>query len=238
MYLKLSFSYILTFLLLLIVMLELHEIVHILAGRWLCGCWGTRDFNVWSLCSGCEGSAWSWWPTLAGPLFSFALMWVGMFWLSSANPARKAFGFALIFSNIPFGRISTVMMGGGDEMVVTRHFLKDHWSRLSMILLCSAILLALGLPPIIKAYRTLTNKRRGLWIAGFLTLPLLFLLLYVLTFLNSILNKGFLSTPWIMGTPLLITLHTALAFILLLLLRKRLYFLPGSRSTPSMQEIV
>ncbi len=122
------------------------------------------------------------------------------------------------------------MMGGGDEMVVTKNFLAGQWGRTPMIILCSFIVIALGVPPIVKAYETLTNKRKGLYIAGFLTLPLLFLLLYVLTFLNGLLTKELLATPWVMGTPLFITLHTAAALILLLLLRKNLLSFNAAKS--------
>lgn len=220
--LKLSFPYIITFLLLVIIMLELHEITHITVGRIICGCWGTRDFNVWRLCDSCDTNKLAWLATIAGPLFSFALMWAGWCLLKSSKTEKKAVGFALVFANIPFGRITTVMMGGGDEMVVTRHFLQPLLGRTAMILICTTILLLAGVPPVVRAYKTIDNKFRWLYIVAFLTLPLVLILLYVLTFLNRLLLMGVLSTPFIMGTPLLITLHTAVAVILLLTLRKNL----------------
>ncbi|GAB4021719.1 hypothetical protein GCM10028808_67450 [Spirosoma migulaei] len=149
-------------------------------------------------------------------------MWLGMGWLKSTNPDRKALGFSLIFANIPFGRISTVMMGGGDEMVVTRQLLKQDFSRTQLILICSALVLLIVIPPVYKAWQVLTNRRAWLYLIGFLTLPLLFLLVYVLTGLNSLLTMGFLATPWIMGTPVFITLHTAIALAVLIFLRKNL----------------
>ena len=224
MHLRLSLSTIITFLLLLIVMMEFHEMVHISVGRIICGCWGPRDFNVWSLCDTCRDTRPLWWlSTFSGPMFSFAMMWLGMFWLYSSDLKMKALGFSFIFSNIPFGRITTVMMGGGDEMMVIRNFMKDDFSRTSMIAICSALVLAITLPPIIKAYKSLTNKHAWIYIIAFLTLPLLFLLTYTLTGLNTLLKNGFLSTAWIMGTPLLITLHTLIAFVLLMLFRKNLF---------------
>lgn len=224
MQLRLSFSYIITFLLLTIVMLELHEIVHITVGRLICGCWGHRDFNVWELCEGCgNAQSLSWLATLAGPLFSFSMMWIGMGLLNSVNLKKRALGFSLIFANIPFGRVSEAMKGAGDEMVVTRYLLKDDFSSTQMIVLCSIILLMFALPPIISAFNMITNKRRWLYLVLFLTLPLIFLLMYVLTGLNSLLNSGFLSAYWIMGTPLLITLHTLLAIVLLIVLFRNLF---------------
>jgi hypothetical protein len=225
MHIKLSFSSVIAFLLLTIVMFELHETAHIVVGRIICGCWGIRDFNVWALCNECDKSHPLYWiATLAGPVFSFVLMWVGMHWLSSSNLSTKAIGFSFIFANIPFGRISEVFKGAGDEMVVTRHLLKSYFSPTQMIFVCSGFVLALGLPPIIKAFNSLNNKRSWLYVAGFLTLPIAFILLYILIGMNSLLTNGFLSTIGIMGTPLLITIHTAIATVVLLLIRKNLYF--------------
>ena len=224
--LRLTLRYLLAFILLLLVMMEMHEIVHISVGWMICGCWGPRDFNVWELCDACEKSeTLGWIATMAGPLFSFALMWLGMFWLSSVNSKKVAVGFSLIFSNIPFGRITTVMMGGGDEMVVVRHFMAADFSRIQMICGGTLIVLALGVPPIVKAFRIIQNKRAWIYIVGFLTLPLLFLLVYTLIGLNTLLVSGFLASPWIMGTPVLITLHTSIALIFLITFRRNLYSL-------------
>lgn len=221
---NISFAYVIAFLLLLIVMMEMHEVVHITVGRWICGCWGPRDFNVWSLCEGCEEEhAMAWLATLAGPLFSFAMMWLGMYMLRTGDRLLAAWGFAFIFTNIPFGRITTVMMGGGDEMVVVRHFLHAQMSRTQMIVVGTLLVLLLGVPPIVQAYRFLTQPRAWLYILGFLTLPLAFLLAYTLTGLNTLLSHGVLAQTWIMGTPLLITLHTLLAALLFYPLRKHLF---------------
>ncbi|GAB4045777.1 hypothetical protein [Spirosoma litoris] len=221
--LNFSFSYLLAFLLLVIVMLELHESVHIIVGRIICGCWGPRDFNVWSLCTGCANSHPLWWvATLAGPLVSFGLMWWGMLWLDAKESTKSSLGFSLIFANIPFGRLSTVMLGGGDEMVVTRQLLKHHFTPTQQLFICSILVLGIVATPVFKAYRVITNPGAWLYIVGFLTLPLLFMLLYVLTGLNALLNAGFLATPWLMGTPVLITLHTGIALLSLLWLRKAL----------------
>jgi hypothetical protein len=223
---KISTRYAISFLLLLIVMMELHEILHITTGKILCGCWGPRDFNVWALCEGCKETQPLWWiATAAGPLFSFALMWLGMVWLGSDNPNMKALGFSFIFSNIPFGRMTTVMMGGGDEMVVVRNFMGEGFTRTEKIIVGSIMVMLLGAPPIVMAWREIQNRNRWLIFLGFLTAPLLFLLLYTLNGLNAILEAGFLAEDWIMGTPLLITLHTALAAILLVLSWKNLHLL-------------
>lgn len=215
-------AYTVSFLLLLIVMMELHELAHITVGRWLCGCWGPRDFNVWNLCDGCESSQpYAWIATFTGPFFSFVIMYFGMMGLRSMDPIRKSIAFSLIFANIPFGRITTVMMGGGDEMVVLRSLLPS-FDRTSQIWIGSALLLIIGVPPIYKAYMAVSNRRSWLYILGFMTVPLAFLLVYTLIGLNSLLKSGFMSEPWILGTPLLITLHTAIAVAWLLVVWKKL----------------
>jgi hypothetical protein len=191
------------FVALLFCLSEAHELVHTGLGRLLCGCWGTRDFNVWSLCAACahqplQNLA----ATLSGPLFSFALMWVG-YWLMAPgrSGAQWSLGFALVFATIPFARIlGAVFMGGNDEVYALSKVMPYYpaWA-----LGGAAVLLATG-PPLVRAYATL-HPRGRLWVfLGF------FLFLVVLGALNSLLANGFLATYWILGSPLLVTAWTAL----------------------------
>ncbi|MEO7522699.1 MAG: hypothetical protein ABIT58_01320 [Ferruginibacter sp.] len=220
---KLSPATIFAFLLFTIVMLEMHEMVHIIIGRMICGCWGTRDFNTWHLCEGCgELHSFAWLATLAGPLFSFAMMWLGMLLLYSSDVPKKSIGFCLVFANIPFGRITQVMKGAGDEMVVARQLLKQSFDNNQITFICSVIVAIIVLPPVVKAFSVLSNRRRWFYLICVLTLPLLFILLYILVGMNSLLNNGFLSSSWIMGTPLFITLHTCIAITLLVVFRKNI----------------
>jgi hypothetical protein len=231
MHIKLSISYIISFLLLTVVLLEQHEIVHILVGRFICACWGVRDFNGWSICDECDKvHLISWMATLAGPLFSFGIMWMGMFRISSPNSNNKAIGFSLIFANIPFGRICEAMKGADDEMVVTRHLLRNNFSFSQMILICPGFVLIPGLPPIIKAFRVLINNYSWLYIPGFLTLPIAFILIYILIGMNSLLSNRFLSNIGIIGTPLLITIHTTIAIAMLIFLYKKLFLLNQTKN--------
>jgi len=46
-------------------------------------------------------------------------MWLGGWWMAkSSNHKKKLLGFSLLFSNLPFARIFTALVGGGDEKVV------------------------------------------------------------------------------------------------------------------------
>ena len=122
--LKLTFHYVLTFLALTFVMHEAHEIVHTSIGRIICGCWGQRDFNVWGLCDSCETNPYGILSTLAGPIFTFIMIWYGSSLLDKNNN-QKVFGFSLIFANMPFARIFNLMIGGGDEVVVVNSLINN-----------------------------------------------------------------------------------------------------------------
>ena len=124
--LKLTAIYVLTFLALTFLMHEVHEIAHTTVGRIICGCWGQRDFNVWGVCDTCN-SPLAIVATLAGPLFTFLMIWYGTTFLKDNNSnAEKSFGFSLIFANLPFARLLTSILGGGDEVMVIRNTMDNQ----------------------------------------------------------------------------------------------------------------
>jgi len=91
-------------------------------------------------------------------------------------------------------------------------------------------------PPIITSFRAVKNNYGWLYNIGFMVLPLLVFGTYGFVFLNGLLEKGFLSDVWIMGTPLFITLHTLLVLIILLLFfRKQLFTLVKNRDEFALQ---
>lgn len=207
-----------------VLMGEAHEISHFLVGKIVCGCWpASRDFNAWSLCDSCKQNGQPWyWATAMGPVFSMGLAWVGMLLLRNRTLSLKSLGFCLIWCNIPEARIATVLMGGGDEMVVVREltrgtFLANDFRWISML-----IVFAMAFPPMVASFVALKGKWAWLQNLLFMSLPLVVWGLYLHVLGNQLLFSGFLAEPWIMGTPLLITLHTALALILFLMVRKEL----------------
>lgn len=212
------------FLALLFVMHEAHEIAHTSIGRLLCGCWGERDFNAWGLCSNCAVSEdMGFIATLAGPLFTFIMMWWGASMLApTSSTARKSMGYALVFANMPFARILTAVgIGGGDEVYTLKHFFENDtmaWilGSLGIIIIC--------VYPLYKAYIIL-SKKRLLWFLLFLLLPVFIDILIVLMGLNTLLEYGLLSDYWILGSPMLVTVWTILVVVLFALSRKRIYTL-------------
>lgn len=221
---KLNLKFAISFLALTFVMHEAHEIVHTSVGRIICGCWGTRDFNVWGTCDGCgENSAGSLLATLAGPVFSFMMMWVGAYLLREKNSnAQKSCGFALVFSNLPFGRILNPIFGGGDEVTVIDKFVQN-WD-LSQLIGIGVILLVI-IYPLYKAFVTIKNKSRiGLFML-FLLLPFAIDIGVVLILMNKLLSNGLLSEYWILGSPILVTVWTVTVLSTLITTRKYILLL-------------
>jgi hypothetical protein len=211
------------FFLFMLLMGEAHEIAHFIVGKIICGCWPvSRDFNAWDICE-CDLG---YWATAAGPIFSMSLAWIGMFLLNNPDSAKKSLGFILIWSNVPQARIMTVLMGGGDEGVVLRNLTEGTMLESNFRLLAIAVVFVMALPPIIKSFRSVDNKRGWLYNLGFMIVPLVVVMLYVFVLLNGLLKNGFLSDVWIMGTPVFITLHTVLVFaVLMIFFRKQLFTL-------------
>ncbi|MFT3806048.1 hypothetical protein [Arenimonas sp.] len=144
-----------------------HEVTHHVAGWLVCGEVGRMSLNRFVLDASCTGP----WPlsTAAGPALSYLMMWLGawMVWRGK----RPLVGFAMVVAYIPFLRLLTAAMGGGDEGVLMRLAFPDsgHWPALALVL-------ALSLPPLIVCFRALANRRRiAVFFAAFL-IPLIPLL--------------------------------------------------------------
>lgn len=144
-----------------------HEFTHHLAAAGVCGEVGRMSLNRFVVAGTCEA-----WPisTAAGPALSYLMMWIGA-WLVLRG-RRPLLGLALVVAYIPFLRLLTAAMGGGDEGVLMKLWLPVPAARWAAI----ALVLALTLPPLIVCWRALANRRRTLvFFAAFLVpiLPIL-----------------------------------------------------------------
>jgi hypothetical protein len=202
---------------LVIVLHEAHELAHTATGRLLCGGWGPRDFNTWALPTGCESLV----PTLAGPVFSFGVIWIGYLLLGAAVAGQAQPGLALVMSANPFGRLLTAAMGGGDEGVLVRGWLDLSRGPAATSIAFGGVAL-LCAAPLWRAWQSLEPRHRA---PAFL---ILFLLPVVITgtllFLvgNRLLARGVLAHPVVAGAPMLIWLVTLAAVTATVLLRRRL----------------
>jgi hypothetical protein len=208
---RVTLRYLLAFAALVLVSSELHEQAHITVGRLVCGCYGPRDFNVWTTGTPCANPSLTVLASLAGPLFSYALMAMGAWMLARGEGARRAAGWALVFAPLPFARLFTAAMGGGDERTALRMLWPDVGGAWSGRLLAFAIVASLAVPPLVVAWRSLRGDRRWLSFVGFLLAPMLFSFVWAHLVMNRILEAGILDETLLLGTPSLVLLHALAA---------------------------
>lgn len=195
------------FVVILLLHAELHELVHVWPGAAICGSFGQRDFNSWSLSSGCNSIL----PTIFGPVFTFSVAY-GAAWFSR-NILRSNLNHLLLVlaSTTLFGRVLTAMLGGGDELQVMRHLLSPellpHARAITVITLT-----LLSIWPAVIAYRALSG-RLGLLLL-WSVVPFLFLVVFVLLGLNSLMRIDAFATPLVLGSPPVVHVYTIVILLL------------------------
>ncbi|HZH00023.1 MAG TPA: hypothetical protein VEY32_03020 [Flavisolibacter sp.] len=213
----------LAFLGLLFVCHELHELIHTSVAYFQCGCWGQRDFNVWSICTTCSSNVNTVWATAVGPVFTYALIWIG-WWLMDANHSltKRSIGFALVWANVPFARLITVLMKGGDEGVVTRYITSQSQLTTLAWMVELGIVLLLVIPAFIRAWKLLAVRRRLAVFIAFLFAPMLleFILMHKLG--GTLLQQGVLDEQGMLGSPVLVLIWNAIWLTVLLLTARSL----------------
>lgn len=208
------------FVALLFVHNELHELAHTAVGRLICGAWGPRNFNTWQ--TACYETPEIVLAPIAGLVWSYGLLWVGYSLLGpDSTPVRQSLGFCLVFATMPWGRLSTVASGGGDEMVILEGVFP---SADPTILLASgvSIVVLLIAPPLYRAFGVLTGRRRWFVFAGVFFLPELLFSIVVLDVANPILERGVLSGRGILGAPVMVNVWTGFWLLVLALSWRRL----------------
>ncbi len=219
---RITKRYILAFLCLTILCGTSHEFVHHFMGRAICGCFGYKTFNSFTLCPGCEAAhPLYYWATIAGPLFTFFLMWIGLYQLSKPDNKNKQLGFALIFANFPINRIMFALMGWNDEQwtaSILFHNSISFWITNLLIWICT-------IPPLVVAYKSIQNKRKFFVFLGFFILPFIFVFLFAGLFLEEwlLLKQKFLNGT-VIGIPYLIILVELLCLYGYLSQRKYLFY--------------
>jgi hypothetical protein len=157
---KITWKYCLAFYCLIMLYSSLHELVHHFVGYAVCGAWGYKTFNYFK--TACEGSPVTLLATYAGPVFSFAMMWVGAYLLKSKNASAytKQLAFALIFAQMPLQRMLMCFFKMNDEYYATAqlfgHTTWVYWLVIISIWLCCV-------PPLIVAYKAIGNKYKIAW---------------------------------------------------------------------------
>jgi hypothetical protein len=187
----------------------LHEFVHHAAGAAICGAWGYMTFNRFELA--CVAEPTIYFSTYAGPAFTFALMWAGMFMLQSGSVWTRHLGFALIFAQTPWQRMLMPLFKKNDEYFASAQFFGGGDVTAWVV---AAVIWAICLPPLLAAFGAIANRRRALW---FLFYFLLFpFVLYALAYwvLEQMLNQGVLAQT-VIGVPWLAIINFAVTAALL-----------------------
>lgn len=150
------------FLLLALLCYQAHQVVRHLVGAGLCGGFGSMTFTVATTRQPCLLPTL---VTLSGPALTYGLAWSGMLLLRS--PKHALFAYALIFASFAHLRFIQTLTGRGDELVLAQQWFAAP-SRASV----AAIVLLIGIPPVVAAFRAIANRRRLLVFISSLVLPI------------------------------------------------------------------
>lgn len=223
MQINITFRYCLAFMAFVFVFGQLHELAHLTAAYVICGYPGSQaDFNLWTLCGDCQANPNGYIATIFGPVFSYVMMWAGYFILRSSHKKYWGIAVVLIMGNLPFARIFTVGMGGGDETTVLKILFSTE--PVFLIKIIGFLLVSsLAFPPVFMVYKRLQNKRKLLVIIIFCVAPMLIMMPYEFVLLGKLLKSGFMARQHILGVPDFVYLHTLLMAAIVLIFRKTLF---------------
>jgi hypothetical protein len=183
--------YILSFLLLVFLVQDLHDWAHILAVRVTCHCWPVRTFGAWVLC-GSPSAGQHALISIAGPMINVVLLLTGWSLLNPENSVEEhSLGVALVFAALPLNNLIGAFGGGGDITDCVRWFQRHgpNSNRHFASGLGLVIVLLLNVPPLVRAFLRLPGYKGKL-----IAFPLLLLLPGWLDQLwNRQLNRWFIG---------------------------------------------
>ena len=158
--LSLSPRVLLTFALAVIVGAAVHELAHHFVAALECGGFGRLTLTRFQQREGCDAVA----GHIAGPAASFLFLWGGAGLLRRRS---QLLGFAAVVAGMPVLRLVSVLSGGDDLNVVMHTLTGQRHERAVQILVVTLLV-----PPLVLAYRSLTNRRRWLVFPLALLVPL------------------------------------------------------------------
>lgn len=208
--LPLNVRYLLQFAALSFLCLGAHELLHHLTTRLTCGAWGTMSLWQFQRPAGCSTEGISLVATVVGPLLTWLLIWGGR---AMIHHGEARAGVTLILANLPLARVVTVMLRGGDEMVIARAFAPGNVLWLPML----ALTVLLFWSPVMTAYRALQHSNRLQLLAAFLVLPLFWDMLLKRVWLTAVVAS---HPATIAGIPEVFLVAAAVAILLLVVLRR------------------
>ncbi len=173
---KLTPTYILAFLILVFLIHELHDWMHVGVARLLCSCWGPRGFDNWEFGPCCTlAPAKQALATLAGPFVNYLFLWIGWKKMDRHHsPSDKSLGISFVFATLPLPRILAALVGGGDETAGLRQLFQhaDGGNRHAVAIAGLLIVLGISLPALIRAFFLLPGwMGKSFGLLAFLWIP-------------------------------------------------------------------
>jgi len=206
-----------------VVLFEAHELAHVLTGYVMCGGFGPRDFNVWSLAEGCAVFL----PGYMGPLFTIGTGYLVAIMLFSKRASFRAFAIALFWAGAPVSRLlQSLYFGGGDEIFGLYNFIElsnveNGWEKAQLVARVSWFFASWPLIAILW-WRL---KRQFAWAWVLLIIVAGEMLSLATSFLlhGPLMASGILSQPGPMGASWIVTV-TFIVFLALTALTFRWMF--------------
>ena len=160
-----------------------HELAHHLTGFLGSGEFGRVSFVLF-IASSADAHPVA--TSLAGPVVTFVVAWVGAIWLIRGK--NQLWAMALIAASHSFMRLVSVVGRGGDESVAARALFGylPYWQ----MLVAESLLV---LPPLVIAYISIANRRRPLVYLAYVIGP--FLPLIAFKFVDDRWFATFVSAP-------------------------------------------
>lgn len=209
--LKITFRYCLALYCITMLYSSLHELIHHFSGYLICGAWGYKSFNYFS--TACEGDPKSWYATYTGPIFNYIMMYIGAAMLKD----KKHLGFALIFAQLPLQRMVSPFFRMNDEFIATISLFGDTPLNYWLVII---LIWAICIPPLIKAYFAIQNRRPWLWFLFYLTLFPYLLWGPVFGVLEHLMVNKHVLDQQIIGIGLLFIINEIVTIIAYLLTKK------------------
>jgi hypothetical protein len=153
--------------------------------------------------------------TLSGPALTYGLAWLGMCLLRS--PAYRLSAYALIFASFAHLRFIQTLTGRGDELI-----LAEQWFGITSHSIVAVLVFLIGLPPIVAAFRAISNRRRVFVFIGSWLLPLPVLVILLVS--NAMLfgaNGNEIQRTTFLGMSLIVFIIDLIASALLIVLAAR-----------------
>nr|WP_299344419.1 hypothetical protein [Allomuricauda sp.] len=207
-------KYFIAFSSLIVLMGISHEFAHHFSAALICGCFGHKTFNSFEICTGCQEATSLWiLPTYIGPIFTFSMLWLGLYFLGNKKLTTRNMGFALIMANFPINRILYALLGFNDEQYASKIIFGSD--NKAAFWITNFVIWILVIPPLWDCYKKIKGNYKLLWFLGYFILPFVFVFWFAGLFLENwlLLKKGFLAEE-ILGIPYLLLIVQVVCLVL------------------------